>query len=432
MPQGGKIRCCDDFKRSGVNGSAGSLSKIDLPSVLSLVETARLCPDRDGNARSLCFWKADHEDAYKQLPLRREHAKYCTIIARGPDKEIYAFRPKTLLFGSNLAVTSYNAVSRVVSVLFSKFFGIPVLSYFDDFSGCAPEELGDLPLRCFEALNDFLGLRIKKEKSVYGKPIPFLGLEVEQRKHKLVITLPEDKRMSYKVGVESLLKQKSCSQIEADSIFGKLQFCESTVFGRASRIFLVPIFSQKTATAPRLYPRLARAFHWLSNFLSEPKSRTYERPHKAVDALVFSDASLSGLGAVVCLPGGKRLEFATHVPDTFLSGLQHPGENVIFTLELVAALFAAERLRGLQTPAKNIIFFVDNDASLVALIKAATKSRTGSIAAYHFWSVLGSIQVAPWLERAPSDLNIADKPSREVDRYKRAPFPKLIDPLDGI
>ena len=254
-----------------------------------------------------------------------------------------AFRPNTLLFGSNLAVLAYNTVSRVVSILLCKFFKAPGFSYFDDFSGAAPAELEGLPLECFEALNAVLGLRIKKEKSSLGHEIPFLGLMVSETHDGFEISLPEEKRVAYKAKVDELLESKYCSQSDADSIFGKLQFCETTVFGRANRIFLVPIYLQKTSSTPRVGPRLERALCWLSNFLTEPKTRVYRRPANTVHAVVFSDASLTALGAVICLPGGERLEFAPIVPPDFANRLSS-GENVIFTLEIIAAMFAAEKL----------------------------------------------------------------------------------------
>ena len=40
LAQGGKVRCCDDLRRSGVNGVAAALSQVCLPSVSSLADLA--------------------------------------------------------------------------------------------------------------------------------------------------------------------------------------------------------------------------------------------------------------------------------------------------------------------------------------------------------------------------------------------------------
>ena len=66
---------------------------------------------------------------------------------------------------------------------------------------------------------------------------------------------------------------------------------------------------------------------------------------------------------------------------------------------------------------------------MVTLIKAASKSTVAAIAAYQFWLTLGAAGVCPWLERVPTELNVADRPSREPQDYTICPFPALQDPV---
>ena len=160
--QGDKVRYCDDLRRSGTNSAARSTCKVDLPSALTLAEVTSEAIRKNKEAtgdRRIRFWKGDHRDAYKQLPLKPHHAAFCTVVAKNPQGGgVALFYPKVLLFGPSLAVTAYNAVSRLVSFLYAKIFGLPCIAFFDDFAGVAPESLGDTPLDLFIELNKLIGL----------------------------------------------------------------------------------------------------------------------------------------------------------------------------------------------------------------------------------------------------------------------------------
>ena len=378
----------------------------------------------------LSFWKADHRDAYKQLPIRQDHAGYCVVVLKGPDGVAYGFRPKTLLFGSNVAVVEYNAVSRFVSVLYTKVFGLPCISFFDDFAGVAHKELGSLPLECFEELNEALGLMVKKEKSVQGDVITFLGLKVSCVPSGVRIELPNDKREAYREQILAILEKGSCSQGDADSLFGRLQFCESAVFGRANRVFMVPIYLQKAAEHSSIPYRLRAALVWFAKFLERPKVRLYKRPSPTVHAVLFSDASLEAVGAAIYLPGKAPLVYASLVPNWFWGKLNE-GDNAIFVLEAFAALFAVQRLAGLGLmKPMNTYVFMDNNASLSVLIKAASKCDLAGAAAFNFWAETEKAGLVPWLERVPTELNPADAPSRGEGEFTLAPFPSPELPHD--
>ena len=89
-----------------------------------------------------------------------------------------------------------------------------------------------------------LGLRIKKKKSSLGHEVPFLGLMFSETNDGFEVCLPGEKRVAYKAKVDELLGPKYCSRTDTDSIFGRLQFCETTVSGRANRLFSAPIYLQ--------------------------------------------------------------------------------------------------------------------------------------------------------------------------------------------
>ena len=80
------------------------------------------------------FSKADHADAYKQLPLGPGYDNLTLVALRNPySGKWFAFTHKVLLFGAVSAVVRYNCYSRLLAVLMNLVLRTPVLNYFDDF-----------------------------------------------------------------------------------------------------------------------------------------------------------------------------------------------------------------------------------------------------------------------------------------------------------
>ena len=130
-----KIRACDDLKYS-TNQYCYVKTPIKLP---TWDHIGQLALDVQKTNRPWSFVKTDHEAAYKQPPLDREHAKLAMVTLRHPTSGTwYAFRPHSLLFGAEAAVTHYNCFSRTIVILINRIFGIPILAYFDDCGALSP------------------------------------------------------------------------------------------------------------------------------------------------------------------------------------------------------------------------------------------------------------------------------------------------------
>ena len=57
------------------------------------------------SGKECVFFKADHESAYKQLPIRPDHARLAVVALKNPfTGEIERFAPNALVFGSLVAV----------------------------------------------------------------------------------------------------------------------------------------------------------------------------------------------------------------------------------------------------------------------------------------------------------------------------------------
>ena len=138
----------------------------------------------------------------------------------------------------------------------------------------------------------------------------------------------------------------------------------------------------------------------------------YVQPSSRVDFVVFSDASLTGLGVCVLTPSGPMRVFAAQTPVAFSNSLP-AGSNEIFILGLIAALMALKVMSFLSpVEGSNIVLFIDNNASLASIVRAFSKCPVGFSIVSEFWRLADSLSIVPWVERVESSLNLADAPSR--------------------
>ena len=86
----------------------------------------------------LVTFKADHEAAYKQLPLVPGDQKNAIAALRDSStKRRRGFVSRTLVFGSVYTVLRYNVISRIHASLTNRCLGSPLVFYFDDFAALA-------------------------------------------------------------------------------------------------------------------------------------------------------------------------------------------------------------------------------------------------------------------------------------------------------
>ena len=96
--------------------------------------------------------------------------------------------------------------------------------------------------------------------------------------------------------------------------------------------------------------------------------------------------------------------------------------NLIYGLELTAAVLAtADPLIPLD--GQCVTYYLDNNNSLSALVRADSQRDVISALSRIFWEVCAVSGITPWIERAPSDRNITDNPTRGV------PVPFIIDDI---
>ena len=109
--------------------------------------------------------------------MRSFHTRLALLLLRCPSYgRRYSCRGRAMLFGAVAAVPHYNVFSRIVAELFTKIFGIPIISFFDDFDSLAPGPLARRALDSPNAFCEILGIRPRPGKSDVGPRVNFLGI----------------------------------------------------------------------------------------------------------------------------------------------------------------------------------------------------------------------------------------------------------------
>ncbi len=133
IPQGGKIRCVDDFSRSGINACC-STGESPKPHTVDVI--AALCMSL-ATVSSGAPWLArscDLKQAYRQCAVHPDSEEFAHSVVYCPEvKQNMVFKMRALPFGSVRSVHAFLRMSACLFSLAAAEFAIPVTSYFDDF-----------------------------------------------------------------------------------------------------------------------------------------------------------------------------------------------------------------------------------------------------------------------------------------------------------
>ena len=251
--QSDKVRAIDDLRRGLVNRFC-VIDSLNVPP--SWDRIAEIILPINGIDRNWDFIKGDHESAYKNLPLSPPRSRFCVITFKNHiDSKWYGFEAKTHIFGAVASVLHYNVFSRLIASLANRVFGIPILGYVDDFGAPVPGGVSEIALRVFQDFCQILGVVLGKSKCSALHTITFLGLLGEfpdiSNNMTLSISLTAGKSIKWRDRLRTIVKQKSISRADLESIIGKLGFSQTAVFHRFARTMMNPLYA-------KLY---ARPFH---------------------------------------------------------------------------------------------------------------------------------------------------------------------------
>ena len=129
---------------------------------------------------------------------------------------------------------------------------------------------------------------------------------------------------------------------------------------------------------------------------------------------IFTDGALEASkpsigGVLVDFFGQPRFHFSFEPPA--LSVLATFGSHCILHLEILPILMALHLWPDLLSGTA-IFFHVDNEAALHSLVRMSCDNHATDKLVQHFLRLEQRMTFDPWIHRAPTEVNVADAPSR--------------------
>ena len=425
--QGGKIRCVDDFSRSGVNACC-STSESPKPHTVDVIAAlcmslATVSSDAPWFARSF-----DLKQAYRQCAVHPESERFAHIVVYCPDaKRNMAFKMRALPFGS---VKSVHAFLRMSSCLFSiaaAEFAIPVTSYFDDFiTICERGEMKSV-FGCMSGLFKLLGWRFAEQgdkAKPFSETVVALGVTLNvSQLHTGLVTIDNtsSRKNEIRNAIDDIIASGSLGKLEALRLRGRMQFASGQIFGRLAKKVLAVITGHAYGSSTsRLSPNLVTSLVLYKKLLGVDVPREL-RIGENKSFCVFTDASFepdhpewqAGLGAVLCSTEGKIIQyFSVHADAALREKLNvSRRKTIIFELEFFT-IWCALHCWSKWFRDSQVVLYTDNDGVRDCLIACQTDSTNGRQILDACLRAEFELRGNFWFARVPTDSNIADWPSR--------------------
>ena len=347
--QGGKIRCVDDFSRSGVNACC-STSESPKPHTVDVI--AALCMSLSA-VSSDAPWVArsfDLKQAYRQCAVHPESEEFAHIVVYCPEtRQNMVFKMRALPFGS---VKSVHAFLRMSSCLFSiadAELAIPVTSYFDDFITVRERDEVKSVSGCMCGLFKLLGWRFAEQgdkAKPFADTVAALGVTINvSALHHGLVTIDNTAHRKSEIcsAIDNIISSGLLGKLEALRLRGRMQFASGQIFGRLAKKVLAVITSHAYGSSTsQLSADTVKSLVLYKKLLGVDVPREL-RIGSSKSFFVFTDASFepdhplwqAGLGAVLCSTEGKIIQYFSVHADAVLREKLNVSQKktIIFELE---------------------------------------------------------------------------------------------------
>ncbi|CAE7389188.1 unnamed protein product [Symbiodinium natans] len=402
-----------------------------LDGYLSLCQTVAAAFKKKGQFPALRGFAEDYEHGFRQLPLSSLDRKLFCATAQDKEGNIRIYVPRTLLFGPRGSPHVFCRVTDAVSAIAAVLLLIPNVPHVDDLVGVDTQDAIVSAREAFVELHELLNFRLKATKArpprdAAGSASTFVALGAllsfdtteHQRKLGLVCTvdMPQQKVKKYSDVITSTLAQRHLSAAVAGKCVGQWDHCSALALGKSGRAFTWPLreLSRGGQVSWRV---LQAALVGFSIFMCASGPMPVHVPGTLARraALIFVDAAGRAnsyrLGGVAWGAGWFcffsqeiRPEDSNLLP--WLSG--HCINEAEALAAVVALLTWSDRLENVD-----VFIFIDNVAAEGVLVKAYSSSPHLTVLAGLFWQAVRRVKCSAWVGRVPSELNIADGPSRK-------------------
>ena len=330
-----KWRPIDDFSENGVNGSFGSMEKVDLRALdetvwLSVAIMRALKSGTysfrfadgsflEGKVNDAWFANGsnpgplvktlDLKSAYKQLALNDLEARKSVICLKCPDDgQVYGFVCKTLPFGAVASVLHFNRFARFLKAVFLRC-GVVTFNYFDDYPIVELSPLSDNTEGTLKAITKLLGITVAEDKDKsFSSMTDLLGVTLDLTDgdmDEVRVCNKLERKKDLTVSLDEVIDSKCINPKHIPSLCGRLQFAESQILGRAGGLALKTLRQLETRRCTKidLDAEQITMFGFLKRRLNHAKPRSITTTSSCPPVLVFTDGACEPAGMAGDLVG---------------------------------------------------------------------------------------------------------------------------------
>ena len=315
-----KWRPIDDFSENGVNGSFGSMEKVDLRALDETVWLSvaimralksgaysfRLADGSflEGKVNDARFTNGsmrplvktlDLKSAYKQLALNDLEARKSVICLKCPDDgQVYGFVCKTLPFGAVASVLHFNRFARFLKAVFLRC-GVVACNYFDDYPIVELSPLSDNTEGTLKAITKLLGITVAEDKDEsFSSVTDLLGVTLDltdQDMGEVRVCNKLERKKDLTLALDEVIDSRFINPMHIPSLFGRLQFAESQILGLAGGLALKTLRQLETRRCSKvdLDAEQITMFGFLRRRLNHAKPRSITTTSSCPPVLVFTD-----------------------------------------------------------------------------------------------------------------------------------------------
>ena len=429
-----KYRCIDNHADNDNNDAAERRQKVPMASLSTLLLMVRsLFLAIPSSFRHSPDWKVmgaseDLQAAYRQCPLLSSQVCIAITAVFHPGLGLRYHEMWGQPFGAGHAVPNFYRMAEWLARLVRRSLLIVSEHFFDDFWIVEPKATIASAVWAFNRLLSLLGFVVDPGKSQLPSSLwHALGVILDMKglvSSSKMTVCPKPRRLyNTALIIVQAINEDRLTPTQAAKLFGKLDFLNTTFFGRVGRLGLALLKGRQYAHCTdgrwHLGSRLREALLWcLELLLLAPPRELSVQSQSQRPCILYTDGSsdpgrspMHYVGAVLFDPLLPHPIY-THcsVPEEVVSAWLPSGQQ-IHLVELFGGPLAldtfAEHLRG-----RLFIQFVDNSAALGSLVKRYSPTSNMLHLVGDYWLRCASLRCFPYLDRVESKSNCSDEPSR--------------------
>jgi hypothetical protein len=408
-----KLRAIDEETRCLVNSTCEPAERLSHDRLDALVVVMRALYSKAGVLPML--WKADVDAAVRRVLIKPQHrfAAWVAFIAGGERLVAQHFATP---FGSIASVHAWERIGAMICHVARRVLWLPLLRYVDDFFAADHPECAEHSMHCFARLTRCMlgSTAIAARKLECGAPLVILGLKLDVSRDGITCWPSEDKVVKWSAKIDEALNTSKLPAGEASKLAGALSWAGQNVFRRLGRALLRPLFWQAKCKSGRISKPLRLALQWWMEVLRLQLRENI--PWQGSDAApieIFADArSTPPRVAAVMFADGESYYCDLEPSEQVVGFFEKRGDGQIMSLELLSiALALSSFAPWLQR--RKVRIWSDNKGAEGSLRKGSAKKFDHTCLVHALWHRAAQLQLSMFIDRVPTDDNIADLPSRE-------------------